>query len=275
MRYAPSRGLLLTSVFLLLTSSNAAFQSPRPSHSHPKRERELTGPPISPSSTVRSLTGTSPAPRTKMEFFTLPSDYRRVPASIPSICRRPPSSCGNISNGVTVCGIYASASQSCSRFCLAVTRGFSRMFQRRCRRRGKALLMTRAKRRCLSECERARRALRRAGRGPHALVRVTYRNRRLSARHLLFRPYIRRLKSFLPAKCKPNKKCSAARARIRKCSARICRGKRQMLAGRINESCWFCHWTNTRCDSTCTKCKPFDFCWGETCACAGAARGTS
>lgn len=276
MRCTPPRGLLLTSVFLLLSSSDAVFQSPRTSPTHPKPERELTGPPESLPSTLRSLTRTPRAPLTKKEFFTLPSDYRRVLARIPSICKRPPSSCGNVRDGVTVCGVYTPASRSCSRFCLRITQGFSRMFQLRCRRRGRALWMARAMLRCLSACRRARQALRRAGGGPHALVRVTYRNRRLSARHLLFRQYIRRLKSFLPARCRPNDKCSAARARIRKCSPRICREERQMLAGQISEqSCWFCHWTNTRCDSTCTECKPFDFCWGETCGCGDAARGTS
>lgn len=224
------------------------------------------------SSAASPATNATRAPHVIYEQFTVPADYRNVHADIPPICTHGvSSSCGSVSGGITACGVYTPSTRSCRKFCIGVIRRFP-LFKRRCRRRrrGSRWHVYRAYRRCRSECARASFAIRRTGTRPHALVRVTYRNGRVSGAHMVFSPSRKERKDFRPAMCKSNVRCGAVLAQSGKCSPRICR--RAVVPRRSGkrlsrQSCWFCHWSNTRCPRSCRKCKPWRFCWKRKCRC--------
>lgn len=221
-------------------------------------------------SSAASVDTNTTGPPPLIQDFTVPSDYRTVPADIPPSCTRASSSCGSEADGVSACRVYTPATSSCTRFCWGVIQRFP-LLKRGCRRRGRRYWwqLYRTYGFCLSECKQARSAIRLAGGRPRALVRVTYRNGRFSGAHMLFSPTRRVLKNGLPSLCKTNPSCSAPRAKRGECSRRICRPRRpRILAGKEGpQACWYCYWSNTRCPRRCGFCKPWKFCWKRRCRC--------
>lgn len=130
--------------------------------------------------------------------FTIPSGYRDIPADLPPAFTHPSSSCGSESDGITARSAYQHSTSSCFSFCTRLIVDRFPLFKRRCGRRWapavSAWLL------CRRECAPARAAISTASTRwyapvparPHVLVRVTYRGGRVSAKHLLFRPFYRK-----------------------------------------------------------------------------------
>ncbi len=200
--------------------------------------------------------------------FRPPSDYKLIKAEIPEECQLPhhidlnhPSNCKKRSRGFSACGVFDTRRTTCASFCDRTI--LSRALQvRTCRNRPSFWTLYVMHRYCRWQCYRANRKMRRALYGRNkvdvkALVYVSFKKRRYSAKHIVFRTTLRVLKYRRPARCKPNPPCRKPGDK-KGCKKTFC-GKVTISRNESSENCWFCKWIGTRCPSSCGEHNAFSW----------------